>query len=184
MKNGIHRRTPTQRSNARTPDTLTPLPVTDTHTVIREHNPGLTTFKNHQPAREDLHNHSNTDMKTPSDAADAGKFLRRQVKSPGSFSASKKLTFLEHENNLDLKTLNAISKTRPLKRKAPAKTSITATLIRNKLLLDEDTRTGECSRYQCQRPRICFQARKAKQEAGWSLYDSWKCYRPRPRWGQ
>ena len=161
-----------------------PQEVTDTYTIIREHNPGPISFNNHQPAHEDLHNRSDTEMKTPSDAADAGKFLRRQVKSPGNSSTSKKFTFLEYEHNLDLKTLNVISKTKPLKKKAPAKTSITAALIRNKLLLDEDTKAGECSRYQCQRPKICFQARKAKQEAGWSLYDSWKCYKPRPRWGQ
>merc|ERR1711994_1087612 len=121
-------------------------------------------------------------MKQRPDAADAGSFLRRQIKSPGDFSRSNKKAFLKFEEEMDRKLIHDTIISKRLRRKAPSKTSLTATLIRNTLLLNEDMQAGQCSRYQCQKPRICFLARKSKQTSG-SLYDSWKCYQPPPRWG-
>ena len=122
------------------------------------------------------------DMKQRPDAADAGSFLRRQIKSPGDFSRSNKKAFLKFEEETDRKLIHDTIISKRLRRKTPSKTSITAALIRNTLLLNEDMQAGQCSRKQCQKPRICFLARRSKQEAG-SLYDSWKCYKSPPHWG-
>merc|ERR1712218_268006 len=100
------------------------------------------------------------------DAADAGNFLRRQIKSPGNFSRSNTRAFLKFEEEMDHKLIynNIISE--KLRKKDQPKSSLTATLLRNSLLLNEDTRAGQCSRYQCRKPRTCFLVRKSKQEAG------------------
>ena len=122
------------------------------------------------------------DMKQRPDAADAGNFLRRQIRSPGDFSRSNKKAFLKFEEEADRKLIHDTIISKRLRRRATSKTSITATLIKNTLLFNEDTQAGQCSRKQCQKPRICFLARRSKQEAG-SLYDSWKCYKSPPHWG-
>merc|ERR1711993_124860 len=109
------------------------------------------------------------DMKQRPDAADAGKFLRRQIKSPGDFLRSNKKAFLKFEEEMDHKLIHDTIISKRLRKKAPPQTSLAATLIRNSLLLNEDIRAGQCSRYQCRKPRTCFLARKSKQEAG-SLY--------------
>ena len=128
-----------------------------------------------QHASEDNHRHEMNQSRP--DAADAGKFLRRQIRSPGDYN---KGTFLKRKEKRDHKLLQDHANAKKLKPKATPLTSITSALRRNKLLFDEDARHGECSRYQCEKPRNCFLARKAKQETGWSLYDSWKCYKPPP----
>ena len=119
------------------------------------------------------------DMKQRPDAADAGNFLRRQIRSPGDFSRSNKKAFLKFEEETDRKLIHDTIISKRLRRRATSKTSITATLIKNTLLFNEDMQAGQCSRKQCQKPRICFLARRSKQEAG-SLYDSWKCYKSPP----
>ena len=155
------------------------------------HNPhdGIDSFEKHQPNKEDtaqqhteLHpglaqQPEEEKMGPRPDAADAGNFLRRQIKSPGNFSRSNRKAFLKFEEEMDHKLIYSTIIPRRLKKKAPSKTSITATMIRNSLLLNEDMQAGQCSRYQCRKPRTCFLARKSKQETG-SLYDSWKCYKP------
>ena len=117
------------------------------------------------------------DMKQRPDAADAGNFLRRQIKSPGDFSRSNAEAFLKFEDEIDHESIRDNATATRLRKKAPSKLSLASTIIRNTLLLHEDIQAGQCSRYQCQKPRTCFLARKSKQAAG-SLYDSWKCYKP------
>merc|ERR1711997_124663 len=159
---------------------------------------GTSTFRPQQPNQEDANNssakyHPQTtspatqqsetgNMKQRPDAADAGNFLRRQIKSPGDFSRSNTKAFLKFEDEIDQKLIHDTIISKRLRRRATSKTSITATLIKNTLLFNEDMQAGQCSRKQCQKPRICFLARRSKQEAG-SLYDSWKCYKSPPHWG-
>merc|ERR1711994_642231 len=154
--------------------------------------------RNYQPNRKDAttntdqhhiepllglpQNPETKDMKQRPDAADAGNFLRRQIKSPGDFSRSNKKAFLKFEEETDRKLTHDTIISKRLRRKTPSKASISVTLIRNTLLFKEDMQAGQCSRKQCQKPRICFLARRPKQEAG-SLYDSWNCYKSPPHWG-
>ena len=157
---------------------------------------GTSTFRPQQPNQEDANNssakyHPQTtspatqqsetgNMKQRPDAADAGNFLRRQIKSPGDFSRSNTKAFLKFEDEIDQESIRDNATAKRLRKKAPSKISLASTLVRNTLLFHEDIQAGQCSRYQCQKPRICFLARKSKQAAG-SLYDSWKCYKPPPR---
>ena len=154
------------------------------------------TVRPHQPKQQDVTNSSTKyliqiaspatqqpeikNMKQRPDAADAGSFLRRQIKSPGDFSRSNEQAFLKYENDMDHDAIRNSTTARRLRKKAPSKVSLASTIIRNTLLFHEDIRAGQCSRYQCPKPRKCFLARKSKQAAG-SLYDSWKCYKPTPR---
>merc|ERR1712055_225018 len=154
------------------------------------------TFRPQQPNQRDVTNSSTKyhsqvtppatqqpetgNMKQRPDAADAGNFLRRQIKSPGDFSRSNTKAFLKFEDEIDHESIRDNATAKRLRKKAPSKISLASTLIRNTLLFHEDIQAGQCSRYQCQKPRTCFLARKSKQTAG-SLYDSWKCYRPPPR---
>ena len=154
------------------------------------------TIRPHQPKQQDVTNSSTKyliqitspatqqpeteNMKQRPDAADAGSFLRRQIKSPGDFSRSNKQAFLKYENDMDHDAIRNSTTARRLRKKAPSKVSLASTIIRNTLLFHEDIQAGQCSRYQCPKPRTCFLARKSKQTAG-SLYDSWKCYKPPPR---
>ena len=141
---------------------------------------GINPVNKQLPNKQD--DHKLEAMKQRPDAADAGNFLRRQIKSPGNFSRSNRKSFLIFEEEMDNKFIQDTIIAKRLRKKAPAKTSLATTLIRNTLLFHEDIQAGQCSRYQCQKPRICFLARKSKQTSG-SLYDSWKCYQPPPRWG-
>ena len=154
------------------------------------------TIRPHQPKQQDVTNSSTKylvqttspatqqpeteNMKQRPDAADAGSFLRRQIKSPGDFSRSNEQAFLKYENDMDHDAIRNSTTARRLRKKAPSKISLASTIIRNTLLFHEDIQAGQCSRYQCPKPRTCFLARKSKQTAG-SLYDSWKCYKPPPR---
>merc|ERR1711997_184646 len=96
---------------------------------------------------------------------------------PGDFSHGNKKAFLKFEEEMDHKLIYDTIISKRLRKKAPPKTSLATTFIRNTLLLNEDIQAGQCSRYQCQKPKTCFLARKSKQTTG-SLYDSWKCYKP------
>ena len=164
--------------------------------TTQDHINDTNTVRSQQPSQEDAANNSTKsysqatpfaaqqpktkDMKQRPDAADAGNFLRRQIKSPGDFSRSNTKAFLKFENEMDYESIRNKTTAKRLRKKAPSKMSLASTLIRNTLLLHEDTQAGQCSRYQCQKPRACFLARRSKQATG-SLYDSWKCYNPPPR---
>merc|ERR1711997_1069058 len=121
------------------------------------HNPhdGIDSFEKHQPNKEDTaqqHTELHPGLAQPPeeekmgprpDAVDAGNFLRRQIKSPGDFSRSNRKAFLKFEEEMDHKLLKDIIISRRLRKKAPAKTSLATTLIRNTLLLKEDMQAGQ-----------------------------------------
>merc|ERR1711984_58318 len=97
---------------------------------------GTNTAPHHTEALLGLSQHPETkDMKQRPDAADAGNFLRRQIRSPGDFSRSNKKAFLKFEEETDRKLIHDTIISKRLRRRATSKTSITATLIKNTLLL-------------------------------------------------
>merc|ERR1712024_302186 len=121
------------------------------------HNPhdGINSFEKHQPNQEDTSSQhtelhpgltqqpEEENMGPRPDAADAGNFLRRQIKSPGNFSRSNKKAFLKFEEEMDHKLICNTIISRKLKKKAPSKSSLTASLIRNTLLFNEDMQAGQ-----------------------------------------
>merc|ERR1711984_15839 len=81
---------------------------------------GTNTAPHHTEALLGLSQHPETkDMKQRPDAADAGNFLRRQIKSPGDFSRSNKKAFLKFEEETDRKLIHDTVISKRLRRKTP-----------------------------------------------------------------